>query len=332
MMSMRAFFESTSTDPSAMVSASSWGSDGLSVWPDLDTSGLGASRGATSSGPLSSASASSSLCFLPRLSLRSSSFFRFSERFCLSVRGILGNLLSSSSRITPPSPSELSASLSRSKGMSLLLLLLDEPPTLWKMSWLNHRAMRCSARRSSSSGFGTMAVLLVPSGGASAPSCGSSAADASPSSSLPRSGPFARASSAAPSIAPPKVDPGAPCSLRRACRSSSLSSSSSASLSFSRSAFSPAALSWIAALNSFISPAHAAMTRCRLVSFFFFCTRCIFVRCLSSCCIFRNCWPTAMSTSSLANRSKPSSESLSDSAASSALDSSRSLSRVAGSM
>mmetsp|Transcript_86075 Transcript_86075/g.240855 ORF Transcript_86075/g.240855 Transcript_86075/m.240855 type:complete len:335 (+) Transcript_86075:729-1733(+) len=327
MMSIRDFLLSTKMEPNASVSASSCGSVGFSGLPPyMPTIDFGASRGAISMGPFSS-SGTSVFCFFPCFSFLSKSFFRFSDRFALSVSGSLGSLLSGSSRIVPPSPSESESSLSLSNGMILLLLLLL--PTGLKMSWLNHRAMRCSARSSNwfCSSLGTMAVLVLAGAAAltfGAPSMASAPVASSESSS--GGGPFGPSSRA--SKAPPSIALGRIWTSRRIRRSKSLSlspPSSSSSLSLFFNAISPAALCWMDLLNSLSSPAHAARTRWRRVSFFALSFRCILLRIVSKLRIFCRCNPTAISTSIFAKRFRPSSESLSDCGPSSWLDSSLSL-------
>mmetsp|Transcript_10149 Transcript_10149/g.30425 ORF Transcript_10149/g.30425 Transcript_10149/m.30425 type:complete len:328 (-) Transcript_10149:368-1351(-) len=326
MSSMRDFLDWTSTDPSARVSANSRGSEGFSnlLLPrSAGTSGRGGSIGATSMGLLSSSSAPF-LGFFPCRSRRSFSCLRFSLRFCLSLRGSFGSWLSSTSSTSPLSPSS-SEELSYSP---LILSSLD--PTFWKMSWLNHLAARCSALAISSpasSSTGTRAPSELSAATAALAGGGAPSVPAvCPALLAGRSslgGPSARARSASPSGLPAASPPSSSAlrcdswncwNSRSASRSTELSSppsSSSSASSWSRSMWF-AAFCWSRAwLNSFSSPAQAAITRWRLVSFFFFRMRCIEVRCLSSSQILRSSWATATSTSMRASLSKPSSESLS---------------------
>mmetsp|Transcript_46314 Transcript_46314/g.122985 ORF Transcript_46314/g.122985 Transcript_46314/m.122985 type:complete len:246 (-) Transcript_46314:2128-2865(-) len=120
MMSIRDFLESTSTEPRARVSASSWGSDGL-CGPLEGTRGCGASKGTTSRGFRSS---SSTLTFFPNFSSLSCSFFRFLFLCSLSVSGRCGSLSSLTSLIL----SSLSLSLSEPRARA------ESPPTVEKIS------------------------------------------------------------------------------------------------------------------------------------------------------------------------------------------------------
>mmetsp|Transcript_75536 Transcript_75536/g.208403 ORF Transcript_75536/g.208403 Transcript_75536/m.208403 type:complete len:344 (-) Transcript_75536:1514-2545(-) len=310
MSSMRDFFDSTRSEPNARVSASSRGSFGFSILllaGPTETIGRGASSGATCTGLLSS---SFFFGFFPIFSSLSLSRLRFSLRFSLSVSGSFGSKLSCTSLISPPLPSLPESS------PSIPLILSSVEPMFWKMSWLNHLAARCSALNTSSpaSSTGTSAVSEAALGctPSFSGSCSASLL-ARPPDSTPNGlgGPSARASRASPS------GPGSASSssagalraswnLRRAFRSSlSGSSSSSSSSSLSRSMCSSAACLSIAWLNSLSSPAHAAMTRWRRVSFLRFRMRCICVRNLSSLRILRSSWSTARSTSSRASLSNP---------------------------
>mmetsp|Transcript_31474 Transcript_31474/g.90959 ORF Transcript_31474/g.90959 Transcript_31474/m.90959 type:complete len:549 (-) Transcript_31474:898-2544(-) len=334
MMSIRDFFDSARMEPKAKVSANSCGSSGFSgSFLTRGTRGLGGSRGAISIGVVSSSSVPFNFFPLPRASLLSVSFLRFSFRFSLSVSGSLGSLSSDSSRMVPPSPPESSSSLSLSIGIILVdfgFARAVDPPALLKMSWLNQRAMRCSAFKSSpSSPTATRAVLEddfeAPLRGLPSPSSPSSSSSPSPpspdsSSASPLPGPSRRNCSASTSTVEDPVGPS--CSRRNCARSSSLSlsSSSSSSLSLFLIAISSPAFWSRASWKAPSSPAQACITRCRRVSFFFFRIRCCIVRYLSSLRILRSWWSTARSTSSFAYLSSSSSE-LSSGSSSPLLDS-----------